>query len=90
MRVQAPSPKERQIALMDAIAPAGVKELRQAPVAPGVAGTLKSKPCCWPIGYPRRSGFHFCNDVGIPGKPYCETHAAIAYVRVTDRREDAA
>jgi GcrA cell cycle regulator len=26
----------------------------------------------------------------VPGKPYCEDHAAIAYVRVRDRREDAA
>jgi GcrA cell cycle regulator len=26
----------------------------------------------------------------LPGKPYCAEHAAIAYVKARDRREDAA
>ena len=52
--------------------------------------TVRATPCCWPIGEPGKPSFHFCNVDSIPGKPYCEDHAAIAYVRVRDRREDAA
>jgi GcrA cell cycle regulator len=47
-------------------------------------------PCCWPIGEPGTPSFRFCDDVALPGKPYCEAHAQLAYVRVRDRREDAA
>ncbi len=50
----------------------------------------RATPCCWPIGEPGKPSFHFCNAASATGKPYCEDHAAIAYVRVRDRREDAA
>jgi GcrA cell cycle regulator len=50
----------------------------------------RAAPCCWPIGEPGKPSFHFCNAAAVNGKPYCEEHAAIAYVRVRDRREDAA
>ena len=46
--------------------------------------------CCWPIGEPGTSSFHFCGSAALPTKPYCPEHAAVAYVRVRDRREDAA
>jgi GcrA cell cycle regulator len=47
--------------------------------------------CCWPIGEPGKAGFRFCGSGAIAGKPYCEEHAALAYVRAKpDRREDAA
>jgi GcrA cell cycle regulator len=46
--------------------------------------------CCWPIGEPGTSGFHFCDDEALAGKPYCARHATLAYVKVRDRREDAA
>jgi len=46
--------------------------------------------CCWPIGEPGAQGFRFCDDSSEPGKPYCAEHAKLAYVRVRDRREDAA
>jgi GcrA cell cycle regulator len=52
--------------------------------------TPRATPCCWPIGEPGKPSFHFCNAAAAPNKPYCESHAAIAYVRVRDRREDAA
>ena len=52
--------------------------------------TLRATPCCWPIGEPGKPSFHFCNGNSVPGKPYCDAHASIAYVRVRDRREDAA
>jgi len=47
-------------------------------------------PCCWPIGEPGTRSFRFCDMGAMTGKPYCEEHAALAYVKVRDRREDAA
>ena len=47
-------------------------------------------PCCWPIGEPGTKNFRFCDVGAIAGKPYCEAHAALAYVKVRDRREDVA
>lgn len=36
--------------------------------------------CCqWPIGNPGDENFHFCAEGVRHGKPYCETHFAIAY-----------
>ena len=46
--------------------------------------------CCWPIGEPGTRDFRFCDDASEPGRPYCEEHVKIAYVKVRDRREDAA
>ncbi len=46
--------------------------------------------CCWPIGEPGTRSFRFCDAESAPGKPYCAEHASLAYVRVRDRREDAA
>jgi GcrA cell cycle regulator len=46
--------------------------------------------CCWPIGEPGTRSFRFCDDESLPGKPYCGPHAALAYVKIRDRREDAA
>lgn len=51
---------------------------------------VSTKTCCWPLGEPGTEEFRFCCDAAIPGKPYCGEHAALAYVRVKDRREDAA
>ncbi len=52
--------------------------------------TLRATPCCWPIGEPGTKSFRFCDVDAIAGKPYCDEHASLAYVRVRDRREDAA
>jgi len=46
--------------------------------------------CCWPIGEPGKPSFHFCDAVAVQGKPYCAEHAQLAYVKIRDRREDAA
>jgi GcrA cell cycle regulator len=46
--------------------------------------------CCWPIGEPGTRSFRFCDEQSVPGKPYCTDHAQLAYVKVRDRREDAA
>ena len=45
----------------------------------------KSEPCCWPIGNPGTSGFRYCDEPSIGGKPYCLTHYSIAYVSAPAR-----
>jgi GcrA cell cycle regulator len=62
--------------------------VRVAPPPPRPYGRVVT--CCWPIGEPGAPGFHFCNAESVPGKPYCDVHAQVAYVKVRDRREDAA
>ncbi len=54
------------------------------------ARTGRNVDCCWPLGDPGTRNFRFCDDSALPGRPYCGTHAALAYVRPRDRREDAA
>lgn len=57
-----------------------------APIRPSV----RVSTCCWPIGEPGTLTFRFCDDGALPNKPYCQEHASLAYVKVRDRREDAA
>ena len=58
----------------------------QAPIRP--SGRIVT--CCWPLGEPGTRDFRFCDAASEPGRPYCEEHVKVAYVRVRDRREDAA
>lgn len=87
---QAPPPMLRAAP----VAPAPV--VAAAPVAPVVRAFPAPRPrfgsrsCCWPIGEPGTSGFRFCGGEPMAGKPYCTEHAALAYVKPRDRREDAA
>jgi GcrA cell cycle regulator len=63
-----------------------------APVAAAVRPFPRAsmRSCCWPIGEPGARDFRFCAAEADPGKPYCASHVAVAYVRVRDRRSDAA
>lgn len=47
-----------------------------------------SATCCWPIGTPGKKDFRMCDDVAVPGKPYCEEHCRIGYVKIRPRAED--
>jgi GcrA cell cycle regulator len=60
---------------------------RLAPVPPS---QIRTVACCWPIGDPGTKSFRFCDAPAVPGKPYCAEHAALAYVKVRDRRDEAA
>ncbi len=62
--------------------------LRPVPMQPRPAGRVSA--CCWPLGEPGTREFRFCGDPTVPAKPYCDEHVALAYVKVRDRREDAA
>jgi GcrA cell cycle regulator len=71
--------------------PAPVRRVTMAPaLVSRAAATPRVAACCWPIGEPGTASFRFCDDAAMTGKPYCAAHAEIAYVRVRDRRSDAA
>ncbi|NDG49924.1 MAG: GcrA cell cycle regulator, partial [Rhodospirillales bacterium] len=70
--------------------PAAVPVARPVAAAPRPFPRVGGKSCCWPIGEPGTSSFTFCTAEAMVAKPYCPEHAAIAYVKVRDRREDAA
>lgn len=84
----AAQPLRRLDAVMTAPAPAVVARPVIATSRPFPRVGVKS--CCWPIGEPGTSSFTFCTAEAMIAKPYCAEHAAIAYVKVRDRREDAA
>jgi GcrA cell cycle regulator len=61
---------------------------RIVPAPPRPYGRIVT--CCWPLGEPGTRSFRFCDEASEPGKPYCSDHARLAYVKVRDRRDDAA
>src|SRR3954469_10582593 len=46
--------------------------------------------CMWPIGHPTDDDFHFCGGRPEAGRPYCEAHAKIAYIKLKDDKSKAA
>jgi GcrA cell cycle regulator len=40
--------------------------------------------CHWPFGKPGTAALRFCSRPVLAGKPYCEIHCRIAYVRPPD------
>lgn len=40
---------------------------------------LKERMCRWPSGDPKDEDFAFCGCGSVPGLPYCEDHAKMAY-----------
>lgn len=80
--VAAPSPTSARPAVAAAPRPVAV---RAAPYR-----STRLATCCWPIGEPGTKGFHFCDAEALSGKPYCAEHAQLAYVKVRDRRDEAA
>jgi GcrA cell cycle regulator len=78
---QARPPVRREVAAVAA---------RPAPVRAVAYRSTRSVACCWPIGEPGTKSFRFCDSEAAAGKPYCTEHAQLAYVKVRDRREEAA
>lgn len=76
------------VAPVASIAPRPVQPMPAAVVRPFPRAAVRS--CCWPMGEPGTPEFRFCGGDAMAGKPYCPDHAAVAYVKVRDRREDAA
>jgi GcrA cell cycle regulator len=78
--------------------PAQIAALAVKPAMPPPARVASPPPrpygrvvtCCWPLGEPGTPSFRFCDEASEPGKPYCADHVRLAYVKLRDRREDAA
>jgi GcrA cell cycle regulator len=45
--------------------------------------------CMWPVGHPGEDDFHFCGEHPTAGKPYCEHHVELAYIKPKDKSEAA-
>ena len=45
--------------------------------------------CMWPIGHPGEDDFHFCGEHPVVGKPYCEHHVELAYIKPKEKPEAA-
>ena len=87
----APAPVREAAPLrrLETPAPVAVAPVPQAMVVrPFPRASARS--CCWPLGEPGTPDFRFCTGNAMTGKPYCAEHASVAYVRVRERREDAA
>jgi len=73
---------------------ASLRRLEQPAAAPAAVvrpfQRASVRSCCWPLGEPGTPDFRFCASEAATGKPYCQEHASVAYVKVRDRREDAA
>ena len=85
-----PAPGAPALAASHAPAPPPPRVPVQLRAVPKPRAEARVTTCCWPIGDPGTASFRFCDDGAISGKPYCAQHAALAYVKVRDRREDAA
>lgn len=48
---------------------------------------LTERTCKWPIGDPATDDFWFCGHAVQAGKPYCETHVAVAFQPMSSRRD---
>jgi GcrA cell cycle regulator len=84
---QEPRPVVRPVAV-ETPAPAPV--VSPAPVRVVPPRLSRFAACCWPLGEPGTPTFRFCDGEALTGKPYCADHAQLAYVKVRDRREEAA
>jgi GcrA cell cycle regulator len=73
------------------VLPAPIAPVAPRPMMPPaqIQSRRSAPSCCWPIGEPGTKSFRFCDDTSMPGKPYCDEHAKLAYVRVRGK-EDAA
>ncbi|MFT8895676.1 MAG: GcrA family cell cycle regulator [Acetobacter sp.] len=97
-RVQATVPALAKVSQEEPVAEKPAPVVKKASPAPRPAAQRlaavmeprrRSATCCWPLGDPGTPGFHFCGATPLPGKPYCAEHAALAYVKLRDRRENA-
>jgi len=85
-----PTPAPRVVVAAEprtvALRPAALR----AVAAPVPVARNRNPSCCWPIGEPGTKSFRFCDAEASNNKPYCSEHAQLAYVRIRDRRDEAA
>jgi GcrA cell cycle regulator len=74
-QVRNTTPKERSY--VSPVAPPMVEDYMPGK---GVKLTeLREATCRWPLGDPKDENFRFCGCESVPGMPYCEHHARMAY-----------
>lgn len=49
----------------------------------------RQEPCCWVVGEPAGRRTIHCDAPSLAGRPYCEAHAALAYLHTRNRGEAA-
>lgn len=70
--------------------------MRRAPAPPKrlpsvvTLDRLSANMCSWPQGEPGTDEFRFCGEPALPGKPYCASHCALAYVPAKRKVGEAA
>lgn len=86
--------EEKQLDMMASVVKKEVKPAKKTKIEFSTPVELPKRrsmsDCCWPIGDPGTKDFHFCGAKAIPGKPYCLEHVQIAYVKLRDRKGNAA
>lgn len=45
--------------------------------------------CRWPLGNPVDADFHYCGELPLIGRPYCDTHDAQSYQAVRKKKAAA-
>ncbi|MDA1311423.1 MAG: global cell cycle regulator GcrA-like protein [Proteobacteria bacterium] len=60
-------------------------EPKRRKLSPLTVADWDRNKCCWPIGDPRASDFHFCGDKIREGRPYCASHCEKAYTNTRER-----
>jgi len=95
VKAQPASPPSPRPHVAGGAASGGVASIGAVPAAVPVRAVYAPRgtrmaACCWPLGEPGTKTFRFCDEEALTGKPYCADHAQLAYVKVRDRREDAA
>jgi hypothetical protein len=68
--------------------------VEKAEPVPAVVVAIKpyrrTKECLFPIGEPGATGFRFCDAPHQNARNYCDFHDKICWIKVRNRREDAA
>lgn len=83
-------PQPRVLTAPPAVVPAPIALTAPSTTVRAFPRFASKRSCCWPLGEPGTTEFRFCSGEAMNGKPYCTEHAAVAYVKPRDRREDAA
>lgn len=48
---------------------------------PAARGGVGTTTCLWPFGNPGESDFHFCDQMALKDRSYCDEHCTMAYIR---------
>lgn len=58
-----------------------------APAEPSPQAYRPVRKCLWPIGEVGSSDYRSCDEPHTTGRPYCQPHCDIAFVKVSSRRQ---